>query len=1114
MPRGAAGAGCADVQVRAGAVSPATARRTWGSARLAPGRMRRAALATARRALLRAPRRAPRAAKCEPARPIGHCRASVDGRHARDRYLPPTVKIRLAAAATLALAAGRPASLHAQDTEPAFVPPVAGTWAPIRSMGQPPRWKPWYGVGLGQGREDGGDVTLFSGSLGVYRDLTAPVTGFLGWQAEAYGGVAGSRLDGGGRLLLRSPLLFLGGGVDYNLRRERLRGVVSLQFPPVRGGLFGRGGDLRLDWLPGEGNIVQLGAQLPLGQRFLGRTRPRRVEVELPRTVRGVPVEPAAPGSAIAVELDAMRTSARWVSRLSFLLWDLLARGGPAGGVVPGTEAGVAALRADLAARDTLPGSAPFQRELARYHAALARAFGLASGAPDSAAQAAGEPLAAMARRIALEEVFLPYNRTIGQPKSPDTLAGLVARAHARFIGWLALRQDAPHEPDHLRVFDAWLAEIEALRADHSRRTGDSRFNWLPMALVLRPGEHRTQEQIDGLVARALARPFRGGNALLYFGAQQFQVELNRSIHEAERYHVLWVHDYRGVDEAGQPDRIGFYQTVLGYLAALTRRVREYDRTGQVPAYLLMLDQYHYDQQDSRRWLDLLERPLDHRVRLPARHAAMAEVLEAWQDSLRLAVAGSRRLMADSMAFGGDWVRQVVKVHVSVTNPADLSFRTSRILGLPFGPDNAMRDHRKIVIRDVSHADLAAGEVIIAGVGVGDLYTAPTWEDRALLLTGPAAADVKEAAREVLLQNGIRDQDLPPPLRESTPPADRAARVAALEAAGATARVLQAHNRTGWGAKDATFVQMLLWDLVPPGTVIYVPDSLWTNALWLAQLLSAALRGCEVFVIAPSVANAPRDGFPSMTATHELFTRLFIVQRDLGEVIRASGGDLRVGLYTRQAPIGMPVAKLQEVDTTYGKYAFLRSQYPFPEATWRMLRDHRAQMDSGRARQEVAPADTAGGRPRLHQKTQFIASRALLEELALQPETHRALDLMLRQWGEGITVTPERGPIPAQRRLEVARTLRVGHDHLPAPVRDSSLLYLAVGSLNKDTRGMALDGEVMALVAGRWALSAYLDFWSLFGSTTWIERVEEIDELIPPYGGLQRWVGHRIRRLM
>jgi hypothetical protein len=966
-------------------------------------------------------------------------------------------------------------------------------------MGQPPRWKPWYALGVGQGQEAGADVTSFAGGLGVYRDLTAPLTGLLGWQAEAYGGVAGSRLDGGGRLLLRSPRFFLGGGVDFNLRRELLRAVVSLQVPPVRGGLFGRGGDLRIDWLSGEGNVFQFGVQLPLGQPYLGRTRPRRVEAEFPQPVRREPIEPVAAGSAVARELEAMGASARWVSRLSTLFWDVQAQTGAKAGLIPAAEAAVAALRSDLAARDSLlPGSAPWQREVFLYHAALERAFGLASGAPDSAAQAAGAPLAAMARRIALEEVFLPWNRAVGQPRSPESLAGLVARARARFIGWLALRQEARHDAGRLGVFDAWLAEIEGIRADLARRTGDNHVTWLPMALALRPGEHKTQSQVDALLARALARPFSGGNALLYLEAQQFQVELNRTINEAERYHVLWVDDFRGVDESGQPDRIGFYQTALGYLAALTRRVREYDRAGQVPAYLLLLDQAQYDRQGSRRWLDLLERPLDHRVELPPRHAAMAEVIAAWQDSLRQAVAGSRRLAAETAAFGGDWLRQVVKVHVSVTNPSDLSFRSRRNPGGPFGPDNVMRDHRRIVLRDVSGSDPAVGEVIISGVGVGDHYTAPTREDRALLLTGPVAADVREAVREALRRNGIRDRDLPPSLREAARPLHYAARVAALEEAGATARVIEAHNQVGWGEKEATFVQMLLWDLAPPGTVIYVPDSGWTSAFRLTQLLAAALRGCEVYVVAPAPDNAPRVAAASLPATREQLTRLFVVQRDLGEVIRGAGGDLRVGLYTRQAPIGRPEAKLQEVDTTYGKYAFLRSQYPFPESTWRMLRDHRARMDSLQGGRGAAPEDTAGQRPRLHQRTQFLASRALLEELALQPETHRALDLTLRQWNEGATVTPERGPIPDQRRMEVPRILMEGYDELPAPVRDSSVLYLAVGSSSKEPRGMALDGEAVALVSGRWALSAYLDFWSLFGSTTWIERVEQFEELIGP----------------
>src|SRR5690606_33818480 len=104
--------------------------------------------------------------------------------------------------------------------------------------------------------------------------------------------------------------------------------------------------------------------------------------------------------------------------------------------------------------------------------------------------------------------------------------------------------------------------------------------------------------------------------------------------------------------------------------------------------------------------------------------------------------------------------------------------------------------------------------------------------------------------------------------------------------------VLQMHNRTGWGVKDATFVNMLLYDLVPPGTVIYVPDSLWTSYQWMALLVDAALRGCHVYVVGPAIDNAPSDGFPQMSVLQELFTRLVVVQDVFGDRIRAGGGDL------------------------------------------------------------------------------------------------------------------------------------------------------------------------------------------------------------------------------
>ena len=50
----------------------------------------------------------------------------------------------------------------------------------------------------------------------------------------------------------------------------------------------------------------------------------------------------------------------------------------------------------------------------------------------------------------------------------------------------------------------------------------------------------------------------------------------------------------------------------------------------------------------------------------------MEETARAAQEELRRAVAGSKRLQAEARRHGEGWLRRVVKVHVSVTFPADL----------------------------------------------------------------------------------------------------------------------------------------------------------------------------------------------------------------------------------------------------------------------------------------------------------------------------------------------------------------------------------------------------------------------------------------------------------
>lgn len=1002
-----------------------------------------------------------------------------------------------------------------QELEPdLFVPPIAGTWEPVRSMGQPARAKPFIGFGFGTDGFGEHMQVGVTGSLGISRDIFHPLYGLLSGSAQTYIGQRGNRMDGGLRLFAGAPALFVHGGVDWNVALNRADFVVSAAFPPIRGGWFRRGGELRVDWVPTRDHSLVVGTTVPVGQPFSGRTRPRRVDVPLPRAPAVHRLPPPAADAPTHGAVAEVRHSMEWITSLHNIFWltDLPARSRR--DPVALTRRVLAGLRDELAARDSLlQGRNTYEREVAYYHHTLDRAFGLALGAPAGEAAAVGRELADRARHVALAEVVLPYNRTIGQYKKPDVLDGLIARARARFVAGLLLEAELHAYYSHmaLQVFDSWMDGFENLRQHLARLTNDSRMHWLPIAFVLREEAHETQAQIDGLIEVALGRSIPGGNATLDINAPQFQRELLRSIHEAEIYHVLWIHDYRGRNEVGEPDRVGFTQTVDGYLRALLERVRRYDATGRLPVFIMMLDQNSYELNDSRIWLDLLERPLTHRARLPPEFAEMRGTLEAVQDSLRAAVAASLRLNAEVAAFGPAWVHEIVKVHVNVTNPSDLTFRSRRLLGLPIGGDNLMRDHRKIVIRDVTEADPAMGEVILTGVGVGEKYASATWEDLGIIIQGPAALHAKTMAREVLETNGLRGDRLPPPLRPQPYALDYARRVAELEAGGATARVTQAHNRTGWGYKDATFVQMLLYDLAPSGSVLYVPDSLWTNYEWLAQLVSAALRGCLVFIVAPATEHAPSGGFPQMSIMQELFTRLAVVQEQFGPVIEEAGGELNIGLYTRTAAMDDLPARLAEADAAFARHEFLRRAFPFSDSVWSVIRNFG---DGTATASRPRSADGSGTPPQMHRKTQLVASAALLSALAQSPDMPVVLETQLRTEYEGFVRVPESGPLPLQQRMQASAQLFAAYDRLPAATRDRTLAYFIVGSLNKDVRGMALDGEAVALVTGSWALQAYLDFFLLSGAVTWVDGVDHLGELLPRYPYFQRLLGRLLYRVL
>ena len=465
---------------------------------------------------------------------------------------------------------------------------------PVRSMGKPPVWKPFTGGFYGLDRSGEENASGGGAYVGFYKDLMSSLVG-VGVSGEAYvGGYSGlSGVDGGGRALLELRSLFLKAGVDYDVQREDTSFILSLTLPLRRGGILGHGTTLRVDWLPGRGNSWNFGIQVPL-EPYMGKTRPRVTDVPLPRARK--PETTASLSPAIVAAMREVRLAGRSLATLSMSFWrddrsDRMKS-------LEKSRTEIREFKARISERDPLrPEGARVENEVRIHHDHLDLAFGLSVGATEADAKARGAPLGAIARQVVLDEVLYPYNRLFGQYKKPDELWGLAARARERF----AARVAGPESAAARLVFDDFLRYLEELREWLlTLSLADSRLLWLPFQIALDDDQHDSQEEIDAILTRAQRTPLTGGNHVFYWNGQQWQVTLHKTIHDARDYHVLWLHDYDGVDAAGDADDVGFFISVQGYLKALTERVREFDQTGKLPVYMILVDLNYWEANEGR----------------------------------------------------------------------------------------------------------------------------------------------------------------------------------------------------------------------------------------------------------------------------------------------------------------------------------------------------------------------------------------------------------------------------------------------------------------------------------------------------------------------------------
>jgi hypothetical protein len=409
-------------------------------------------------------------------------------------------------------------------------------------------------------------------------------------------------------------------------------------------------------------------------------------------------------------------------------------------------------------------------------------------------------------------------------------------------------------------------------------------------------------------------------------------------------------------------------------------------------------------------------------------------------------------------------------------------------------PDDFMRDHRKIVLADVTAGNPGRGVAMLSGIGVGESYARYRWLDRTIILRGPAAVTIRTAARELLRSQGFRDEEIPRGLREEPRTLDLAHQISALEARGWTARALIAMNEVGYGAKHATAAKAALYTLMPAGSVIVATDPQWLSRYWGAMLLGSALRGCKVLVVGPGPDNAPFEGnFVQMVLQRELFLR-FLQGRDLlREPIAASGGMLQVGLFriglgTHNVPGGV-----RGIRDGLRRYPFLRNVLTFDRSVWDLFES----ADSLIAAHGLAerPDTDATYHPKFHLKTQFFATAPAMREAVGRPEWR---EFFARRINERLGESPAGTDIIMQALTPLRPYLATRGPE--ATSRDA--LYLLIGSQNQDNRSFMLDGEAVCLVAGENALLSAGDMLLLTTvGVEWLESAEELSRQFPPAAG-------------
>jgi hypothetical protein len=257
--------------------------------------------------------------------------------------------------------------------------------------------------------------------------------------------------------------------------------------------------------------------------------------------------------------------------------------------------------------------------------------------------------------------------------------------------------------------------------------------------------------------------------------------------------------------------------------------------------------------------------------------------------------------------------------------------------------------------------------------------------------------------------------------------------------------------------------------------------------------------------MAPAPRNYPGSSYAPLAIQHDVFEALIRARQLWRDQLAAVGGRLRTGLYANRVGTRDFVGRWREMAGRLRGNGFVREVFPFRPDVYALLE----RPDSLFARLGLPPSALTDPvdslRPKLHAKSQLFATDQALRGVLGLPQWDSVL-VAYAAHRASTTAAGRTIDAPLEMNVEMLKPLEPALSARPPAERQGSVVYLTTGSANQDERSRTDNGEVLCVVAGDGGFTALLDFVYLVASGTWVDTVEQLDRLVPPAHGLERWL--------